>query len=49
MKILLWVVFLVQLILVFIAEYNEDYLKAIYEMLWAVSFAVLLRWEYEDE
>ena len=48
-KILLWGVCLSQLVIVFIAEYDEDYLKASYEMLWLVSFAVLLHWEYEKD
>ena len=39
----------VQLVLVIIAEYNDDYIKAIYEMLWAILFTIIIIGEKDEK
>lgn len=43
--IILIIAILVQMLVVFIAEHNEDHLKAIYEMLWLFLLIFLLHKE----
>ena len=45
---LLWLIFSFQLILAMIAEHNEEYTKAIYEMMWAGLFVYLLHEEKNE-
>lgn len=42
-KILLLVICIFQIVLAIIAEYNEEYVKAVYEMLWLFFFTYLLQ------
>ena len=45
----LWVVFSIQLVFAVIAELNEEYTKAIYEMMWAGLFVYLLHGGKQNE
>lgn len=43
--IILLLMVVLQVVFALAAEYNEDYLKAIYEMIWAFVFMFLLKEE----
>tara|TARA_B110000305_G_scaffold238480_1_gene303998 strand:- start:214 stop:369 length:156 start_codon:yes stop_codon:yes gene_type:complete len=49
MPLLLGLGFIVQLVFAMVAEYNEEYLKAIYEMTWAGLFLYLLHRKEEKK
>lgn len=35
------------MLLALVAEKNEEYIKAIYEMCWVMSFLLLCHWEFD--
>ena len=42
LSLLLWLAITVQVIFALVAEYNEEYLKASYELLWAILFTLFV-------
>ena len=47
--IVLYVAVVVQLVMTLIAEYNDEYTRAIYEMMWAALFVFLAEKEKIDD